>query len=123
MSQGLYFTNLQEWLKVFPLEQILFINGHTLAQEPDKSMDKLQDFLKVRHLIRKEHFFFNNKTGFFCLKNPDLNSGDIKCMDDSKGREHPVINSTVLNLLRDYYREDSQKLFILLKEQKPWWPL
>ena len=57
-------------------------------------MEKLQSFLGLETLLRKEHFVFNQVKGFFCLKHPI--TSEIKCMGNDKGRSHPKINEANL---------------------------
>ena len=126
VRNGLYFEQLKYWLKYFPLEQILFINGEQLIKEPSVEIDKLQSFLNLKPLIKKEHFVYNIRKGFPCIVNP-LNSKHVKCMSEKKGllqkgREHPKIDQVILNDLKTYYRHSNQILFNIIN-QKPWWPL
>ena len=121
VRNGLYFDYIKNWLEYFPLEQFLFINGEQLIREPSVEIDKLQSFLNLRPVIRKEHFVHNRRKGFACIIKP-IDSKQVKCLSDQKGRKHPVIDTTILNDLNDFYRPTSRKLFELINE-KPWWPI
>ena len=85
------------------------------------AFDKIQSFLNLPLLIKKEHFVFDNRPGVACLKNP-LNESLIKCMSKDKGRKHPCINSDIRKDLRIFFNPYDKKLFELIKE-KPWWPI
>ena len=119
--KGLYYKYLQNWLKYFPKEQILFINGHEFIRDPRVEIEKLQTFLNVTHVLKKEHFVRNDRKGFYCIKNPS-NLEEFKCMNEKRGRQHPTINETILNDLRDFYRSSDEMLFKFLNES-PWWPI
>jgi len=118
---GLYNEHLQKWIKYFPLEKILIINGKEFKTEPGIQMEKVQSYLNLQPLIKKEHFIFNQTKGFYCLTNPM--TYQVKCMGKDKGRKHPIINSTILNDLRDIFRSDNIDFFKLLNEKTPWWKI
>jgi [heparan sulfate]-glucosamine 3-sulfotransferase 5 len=122
---GFYYNHILDWLKYFPREQILFINGERFKKEPFIEIDKLQAFLKIRPIIKKEHFVYNQTKGFFCLRNPSTSK--VKCMSSSdkrhdKGRKHPKIDQNVIDYLRKIYKLSNQKFFKFLNET-PWWPI
>ena len=48
-------------------------------------MEKAQDFLELDHVLRKEHFFVNEETGYYCAKRPE-NMKKTFCLPKSKGR-------------------------------------
>ena len=121
VRNGLYYQHIKNWLEYFPLDQFLFINGEQLIREPSIEIDKLQSFLNLKPVIKKEHFVHNRRKGFACIIKP-IDSKQVKCLSDQKGRKHPVIDTTILNDLKDFYRPTNQKLFNLINE-KPWWPI
>ena len=121
LAPGLYFQHIQNWLRYFPLKQFLFINGARLRTEPSIELDKFQYFLNLKPLITNESFVFNSFKGFYCIKKP-LNSTKVKCLGNAKGRKHPVIESAILNDLRQFYKR-TDKIFFNLMSESPWWPL
>ena len=124
LKHGFYYTYLLDWLKYFPLEQILLVNGDRFKKEPYTEIDKLQSFLNLEPLIKKEHFVYKKDKGFFCLKEPTTTK--VKCMRDSgiqhKGRKHPSIDLEILNDIREIYKTSNQKFFKLINESA-WWPI
>jgi hypothetical protein len=121
VRNGLYYQHIKNWLEYFPLDQFLFINGEQLIREPSIEIDKLQSFLNLKPAIKREHFVHNRRKGFACIIKP-IDSKQVKCLSDQKGRKHPVIDTSILNDLKDFYRPTNQKLFNLINE-KPWWPI
>ena len=119
--QGLYYRHVQNWLEYFPLKQILFLNGERLRFEPSIEIEKLQLFLNLKPLIKREHFVMNASKGFSCVRKP-LNSEQVKCLGKSKGRPHPNIDESILKELRGFYRRYN-KLFFNLINEEPWWPI
>ena len=72
-------------------------------------MDKLQSFLGLEPLIRKEHFVFNEAKGFYCLKNPITSNNN--CMGSDKGRKPPTIDESILEKLRRIYKLENVEFF------------
>lgn len=122
VRNGIYINPIKQWLKYFPKEQILFVNGERLIKEPHEEINRLQAFLNLKAIIRKQHFVKDEKKGFSCIVKP-LDSNQVKCLNDQKGRKHPNIEPSVLKDLADFYRPYNLELFSLLGAQDPWWPL
>ena len=121
VKKGLYYLHLQNWLEYFPKEQILFINGHELIREPSVEIGKLQKFLNLTVVIKKENFVGNIRQGFYCIKKPS-NLDEVKCLEKNKGVLHPTIDEAILNDLRHFYRPYNEELFSFLNET-PWWTI
>lgn len=119
IRNGLFIDHLQNWLKFFPLEQFVFINGESLVKTPSVEIEKLQHFLNLKQVINKEHFVHNHRKGFPCIYKP-LDSQKVKCLNDQKGRVHPKIDKRVVDDLHEFYRPYNQRLFDTIG-QKPWW--
>jgi hypothetical protein len=119
IRNGLYYQHIKQWLKYFPIEQFVFINGEQLIKEPSAELDKLQEFLNLKKVIRKEHFVNDKRKGFPCIIKP-LDSTQIKCLSEEKGRKHPIIDNFILNDLQNFYQPHNTKLFELI-QQRPWW--
>ena len=121
-SNGLYNEHVQSWLKYFPKNQMLFLNGGRFKVEPWVEMEKLQSFLNVEPLIRRDHFVFSQTKGFYCLRHPTTNQ--VECMGKNKGRKHSEIDAVVLNDLRELYRLENLRFFQFLNEEMtPWWQI
>ena len=121
VRQSLYYDHIERWLEYFPLEQFVFVNGARLCTEPSTEIDKMQSFLDLEPCISREHFVFVPAKRFYCIRKP-LQSSQLKCMGDDKGRKHPAIDSAIIDDLRMFYRASNRKLFNLINEN-PWWPI
>ena len=119
--RGLYYTHLQNWLKYFPKDQILLIDGHEFIRDPSVAMEKLQTFLNLTLVIKKEHFVEDIREGYYCLRMPS-NLEEVKCMGKDRGRKLPSINETIINDLRIFYRSSNEMFFKFINET-PWWPI
>jgi hypothetical protein len=92
LMHGLYYVHVKQWLRYFPREQFLFINGE---------IDKVQTFLNLDFIIQKSHFVLNEQRGVYCIKDP-LNLTKVVCMGEDKGTRHPVIGPIISNDLRAF---------------------
>ncbi|XP_062581286.1 heparan sulfate glucosamine 3-O-sulfotransferase 6-like [Saccostrea cucullata] len=107
---GLYVKHLENWLSVFPLEQIHFVHGENLVTNPGEEMRKVQEFLGLRPLLTDKHFFMNKTRGFPCIRRT-INSKRGHCLDESKGRKHPTLPAKVISSLRRFYRPYNAKFY------------
>jgi [heparan sulfate]-glucosamine 3-sulfotransferase 3 len=121
VRNGIYINSIKQWLKYFSIEQILFVNGERLISEPHVELEKVQLFLNLNPVIKKEHFVHDRRKGFACIIKP-IDSKQVKCLNEQKGRKHPVIENSVLQELASFYKPFNEQLFELLN-QKPWWPV
>ena len=121
VSHGLYIVNYKYWLKFFPKEQFLIVNGENFVTNPYEEVKKVEKFLDLEPFIQKNHFVYDTKKGFFCFnKNQDQNK--ITCMDKTKGRKHPNISDDALNKLKEFYKPYSIELFNTLNVD-PFWEI
>lgn len=119
IRNSLYASHLKNWLKYFPLEQFVFINGATLVKSPSTEMNKLETFLELPQIFTKDHFIHNKRKGFPCIYKP-LNSDNIKCLNEMKGRKHPIVSNKILADLHNLYEPYNQQFFNMIN-QKSWW--
>ena len=85
ISPGKYVVSYKKWLKYFPKEQILVLDGENFVNKPFEELKKVETFLNLTPYIQKEHFVFDNEKGLFCMK-PKLSSQRISCMGSNKGK-------------------------------------
>lgn len=120
IKNGLYVEHLKNWLKFFPLDQFLFINGESLVKSPSVEMQRMETFLNLKHVIKREHFVYDHRKGFPCIYKP-LESREVKCLNEQKGRKHPVIEKKILDDLQQLYRPYNKEFFETI-QQEAWWP-
>ncbi|CAM1302478.1 HS3ST6 (predicted) [Pycnogonum litorale] len=107
---GFYAHNLEKWLKYFPLNQIHFVSGEGLIRDPAAELARVQNFLNLKVLITRDHFYFNETKGFPCLKKSE-GSGKPHCLGETKGRAHPIIKPSTIHRLRQFYRPLNLKFY------------
>jgi hypothetical protein len=121
VRNGMYYIHLKRWLKYFPLKQILFVNGEELIRNPFNEIENVEKFLNLKPVIKEKHFVHNLRKGFPCIIKP-LDSGIVRCLNDQKGRKHPIISKEVLKKLNKFYQPYSVSLFKKINKD-PYWPI
>lgn len=122
---GLYAKHLEKWLEYFPLNRILFVSGEELIHKPAKEIRRVETFLNLKHFITDSNFQYSESKGFYCLigkrKSSD-NSSDSKprCMGKTKGRTHPIVNDSVMNLLHRYFRPHNLLFYKMVNRDFGW---
>ncbi|XP_061167883.1 heparan sulfate glucosamine 3-O-sulfotransferase 6-like [Saccostrea echinata] len=107
---GLYVKHLENWLSVFPSEQIHFVHGENLVTNPGEEMKKVQNFLGLKQFITEQHFLINKSRGFPCIKKKITNKRG-HCLDETKGRKHPKLPADVISSLKRFYRPYNEKFY------------
>ena len=51
-----------------------------------------------------------------------LDSGNIQCLSEQKGRKHPFISQSILAKLKDFYNPYDKALFEKI-QQTPFWSI
>ncbi|XP_060641784.2 heparan sulfate glucosamine 3-O-sulfotransferase 2 [Anolis sagrei] len=117
---GLYILHLEAWLQYFPLSQMHFVSGERLITDPSGEMARLQDFLGLRRLVTRQHFYFNKTKGFPCLKRAAEGGRLPRCLGKSKGRAHVQIDPEVIEQLQDFYRPYNVRFYETVGQDFRW---
>ena len=116
LKRSIYFRHLEHWLKWFPRDQILILSGENLVKRPLEELADVENFLGLEHKITGKNLYFNETRGFYCMRNETHE----KCLAESKGRDHPVINPLVLQKLREFYRPFNEKFYQMIGRDMGW---
>eukprot|EP00091_Calanus_sinicus_P016198 TRINITY_DN35474_c0_g1_i1.p1 TRINITY_DN35474_c0_g1~~TRINITY_DN35474_c0_g1_i1.p1 ORF type:complete len:157 (-),score=38.80 TRINITY_DN35474_c0_g1_i1:11-451(-) len=96
-----YSMMYQEITNVFPLKNILIVNGKTLVEDPLSEIKKVEQFLSSPSFFSKDHFVYpEEKNGFPCFNLGE----DAHCMDERKGRPHPPLAEETIQFLRQLFQ-------------------
>ena len=66
---SMYDINYSKWLKWFPKEQILIVNGDNLKINPIEELTKIEKFLNIPHYFENDMFQFTGRRYYW--KDPD----------------------------------------------------
>ena len=112
---GCYARYLRQWLKLFSLGQIHFVDGENLIRRPWEELRRVQTFLNISMELGQEDFYFNaSKPGFPCLRQPN------GCLGSAKGRAHPPISTRTREKLKQFYSKCNAQLKHLAHIDFPW---
>ena len=119
INDSLYVLYLERWLKYFPLDQILIVNGDEFIRNPFDEMKKVETFLSLRPFFRQDQFVFDKSKNFYCIS---VSKKENHCLGVDKGLQyHGVhIDERILEKLQNFYRPYSKRFFELIK-QEPFW--
>lgn len=104
---SMYSIFYERWHRVFPRRQIHIVDGDDLIRDPFPEVQRIEEFLGIAHRISKENFFYNKTKGFYCVRNETTE----KCLNESKGRRHPVVSDQVIHKLRQFYAPYNRMFF------------
>jgi hypothetical protein len=65
---GLYARHLRQWFQYFPREQMHFVSGERLVEDPAAELRSVERFLGLRPFVDGRYFYFNATKGFPCLR-------------------------------------------------------
>ncbi|XP_069467499.1 heparan sulfate glucosamine 3-O-sulfotransferase 1-like [Ambystoma mexicanum] len=116
IQRSLYDVHMEKWLKYFSLDQIHIVDGNTLIKDPLPELKKVEQFLNLPPRIVPSNFYFNQTKGFYCIRS----DGRERCLHESKGRPHPVVNSTVLDQLHSHFREHNANFYRMINHSFDW---
>ncbi|KAG8435292.1 hypothetical protein GDO86_013299 [Hymenochirus boettgeri] len=116
IQRSLYDVHMERWLKYFNMNQIHIVDGNTLIKTPLKELQKVERFLNLPPRIVSSNFYFNQTKGFYCIRS----DGKERCLHESKGRPHPVVNGTVLEQLYSYFREHNRSFYKMVNQSFNW---
>jgi len=123
-TNGIYSYFILHWLKYFPLEQFLFLDGEKILKEPYTCMEQAQEFMNMPKVLGKDDFYINDETGFYCAFIPGSDKNQTKCLPKYKGRtrnteddDYLHISNATLALLEDFYRPFNAQLCEILPEK------
>ncbi|ELT88642.1 hypothetical protein CAPTEDRAFT_104042 [Capitella teleta] len=114
LKRSVYFVWFQEWLKFFPREQILVVDGDDFAENnPGTELIRVENFLGVEPLLTEKYFFFNETKGFYCVKKTG-------CLHEGKGHEPISVAMKVERMIRDYLRPLNRKFYEMVGKDFGW---
>jgi len=129
IKRSIYDVDMQRWLHYFSLDHFHFVSEEKLAADPVEELQKIEDFLGIRHKLTKDVFYFDKTKGFYCMcvnqfkldakPNRQVKT-DRTCLGQSKGRAHPSVDPHVLNKLRKYFRPHNERLYNMIGINFDW---
>ena len=114
-----YYIHFRKWLDVFRLDQIYVMDGTEFIKNPLRQLQELETFLEVKPYFNSEIVYLNETRGFYCVKMDNKKDGFV-CGSPGKGREHPKLQESTLNLLKEYFEPYNEKFFESIGKRFNW---
>ena len=120
LEPSLYGKHVKSWLKLFPLEQLLFISGQDFVSAPYKEFKRIEKFLNITPVVTSKTFS-KDRNGFNCWR---VAKGR-KCIRKrkTKGRKHPTTVGEVkilISELKKYFTPLNNEFFNLIGMKFKW---
>ncbi|CAG5104956.1 Oidioi.mRNA.OKI2018_I69.chr1.g1705.t1.cds [Oikopleura dioica] len=115
---SIYLKWYRNWHRLFR-GRILVIDANELVEYPWKSVQKVEDFLELPNLVDESEFYFNSTRGFYCMNN-GKGPGRPKCLNKSKGREHPPISTNLRKKLKQFFYIYNNAFFKKINQDFGW---
>jgi len=122
LSQGFYYEIVKLWMNAgFRFDQFVFIDGEQLISSPWKELSVIEAELGLKQEFGENKFWFNEITGFWCMKKSECNTDFKKyencgCMAKRIGKTRGNNNQAKLDeqsssLLQQLYQNDTAEFF------------
>ena len=115
---GEYGRHLKNWLRYFPLKQILIVDGGNFIVNPFEELQRIEEYLELQSYFQKSQFFYSEEKGFYCWKTK--RKTEPQCLGDKKGRSHPAVADDVIEKLKNYYKSSNQEFYHLAQKNYNW---
>lgn len=116
IRNSLYDIHISNWLKFFPLENFLILNGDVFRGNPYSELQKLESFLGLEHQIDHSQLVFDKRKKFFCFKKTTR----IRCLGESKGRKHRPVSQQVFQNISQLLAPHNERFFSLINRTFLW---
>ncbi|KAL4228998.1 Heparan sulfate glucosamine 3-O-sulfotransferase 1 [Mactra antiquata] len=111
-----YYTGMEHYLKIFPLNQILVLEANEFKDNPVKVLQRVEKFLDIKPVITDDFFTYVDEKGFYCL-----NSDQIYCYGSDRGRKlMKDLKPETMKILRDYFKPFNTKFFDQIGRDFDW---
>ena len=117
LNTSMYAHHIKNWLKVFPREQMCYVDGEKFVSDPYQEVHQLEKCIGLRRFFKPTNFVFNPARGFYCFRVRKFEF----CMNKSKGRKHPDIPSEVTEKLKNFFRPWNEQLQTLAGRELTNW--
>lgn len=106
LNTSMYSLHIRNWLKVFPKEQMCYVDGERFVSDPYQEVHQLEKCIGLKRFFKPQNFVFNPARGFYCFRVKKFEF----CMNKNKGRKHPDIPSDVTEKLKNFFKPWNMEL-------------
>uniref|UniRef100_A0A0K0D1D7 [heparan sulfate]-glucosamine N-sulfotransferase n=1 Tax=Angiostrongylus cantonensis TaxID=6313 RepID=A0A0K0D1D7_ANGCA len=103
ISGGRYTYHFDRWLELYPMSNLIFIDGERFREDPVTVLTELALKLGLPYFDFERAIRFSPSKGFFC----QVHNGKPKCLGRSKGRAYPPMSHTLWSRLNGIFAADN----------------
>ena len=119
LKRSIYDEDMERWLKVFNLSQILILEQNDFKQNPVSVLVKVEKFLGLGHYIKPDMFVYNAETGFRCIRSRLTTTG-MACYASNRGRTQEPISKEVRSKLTKFFKPKNERFFRMIGKSFDW---
>lgn len=116
LQRSMYSVYYKKWTELFSPRQIHIVDGDAFVKNPARELEQIEIFLKIPHYLTEDMFVRNESKGFYCA----VKTSGVKCLNDSKGRQHPDVDPQVLVKLRSFFVKFNKRFFKAIDKEFNW---
>lgn len=120
LKMSTYVYGLQTYLKYFPRDQILILEGNNFKQDPVGVFKNVTSFLGLEQFPAEEHFVYNHKKGFYCIRNSEV-VNTMNCYEGNRGKKTTLeLEPRTKQKLSNFFSEKNEQFFSLAGQRFDW---
>lgn len=120
MKMSIYESGLEIYLKYFPRNQILIIDGNNLKLDPVGVFKNVTSFLGLPSFPVEKHFVLNDEKGFYCIRNGKV-INTMNCYGENRGmKKTQELTPSVKQKLIDLFSVKNEQFFTLAGQRFDW---
>lgn len=113
-----YSRHFKNWLKFFPLKQLLVVDGGNFIANPFEELQKVEKYLQLKSYFQQSQFYYSEEKGFYCWKT--RRKSEPQCLGEKKGRTHPNVPEELIEKLRNFYKSSNEEFAHLTQKNYNW---
>ena len=116
IKRSLYFQSMTNWIKYFPLNQMLIIDGDNFIENPLEELLNVTQFLGIQSYYKKSNFYFNPIKRFYCYRDENVK----ECLRPATGLRHFEVSNDTVKKLRQFYLYHNVMFYRLTGKKFMW---
>ncbi|XP_045180601.1 heparan sulfate glucosamine 3-O-sulfotransferase 1-like [Mercenaria mercenaria] len=117
LTHSVYDLAMERYLKYFSRDQILVIESSEFRKDPAAVLQRVEQFLGLKHVIKDDYFAYNKNKHFHCLKTLQ----GMVCYGSDRGRAKlKDITPETRRTLHAYFKPHNERFFELIGKRFNW---
>ena len=121
IKNGIYISRIRRLINKVGRDRVHVVDGDKFKNKPVPVLKDLELFLGLDPFFNENHFQLDSSGKYYC---PNVKERpDVKCFQETntgKGKTHPEVNETILQMLREFYQPYNRRLQKFLNQTFIW---